>query len=163
MFKQVVATSLVALAIGSSSAWAANDATTAINITASIPTQTFYVLPVNSDFGRAEVMNYNLQTGLLSTLRQSYSIKNTSGSIKAYIDGGPVALSNGTTASNIALVTTFNGKTLTAVSQEVLASGATAIAGISADLVITPATPGDGVSGNFTAAYTVVFDNVPTI
>lgn len=163
MFKKAVATSLVTLAIGSSSAWAANDATTAINITASIPTEVFHVLPVNPDFGRAEVMNYNLQTGLLSTLRQSYNIKNTAGSIKAYIDGGPVALSNGTAANNIALTTTFNGTTLTAAPQQVLASGTIATAGTSADLVITPAAPGNGVSGDFSAAYTVVFDNVPTL
>ena len=64
MFKKIaVAAPLVAVALGSSMAFAADDARTAINITANIPTKQFHAQPRNPDFGKDEVMSYNPVSG----------------------------------------------------------------------------------------------------
>ena len=161
MFKQTIATSLIALAIGSSSAWAANDASSVINIKASIPTQEFHAMPVNPEFGKDETMSYDPVKGTLSTLRQTFNVKNTTGSIHAYVDGGPPNLFNGNTLQNIPLVTTFNGVTLTANALLVVADGTATTAGTQADLVISAGAAPSGASGDYTASVTVIFDNVP--
>ena len=160
MYKKAIASTLITLAIGSSSAWAATGSTNVINIRASIPTQEFHALPVNPDFGRAEVMNYDPVNGTLGSLRQTYNVKNTTGAINAHIDGGPTSLFNGNAAQNIALTTTFNGVELSGVSQEVVASGTATAAGTQVDLLVSAAAPTTGASGEYTASYTVVFDNV---
>ena len=161
MFKQTIATSLIALAIGSSSAWAANDATSVINIKASIPTEEFHAMPVNPEFGKDETMNYDPVKSSLSPLRQTFNVKNTTGSIHAYVDGGPHFLFNGNTLQNIPLVTTFNGIPLTADAVLVVAEGPATIAGTKADLVISAGAAPDGASGDYTGSVTVIFDNVP--
>ncbi|WP_106805045.1 CS1 type fimbrial major subunit [Pseudomonas sp. S5D5] len=151
---------LVALAIGSSSAFAAGEASSVINIKATIPTKQFHVLPRDPNFGRDETMNYNPVTGELSSLRATYDLKNTDGSIHAYIEGGPASLTNGTSA--IALTNTFNGVVLTGAPLEV-ADDTSTTPGTQADLVVAAAKPADGVSGLFTTNYTIVFDHVPRV
>jgi len=106
-------------------------------------------------------MSYNTVTKQLSTLRATYEVKNTDGSINAYIEGGPASLTNGTAA--IPLVTTFNGVTLTGAPLEVV-DDASSTPGTQADMVITAAAPvADGVSGLFTTNFVVVFDHNPRI
>ncbi len=152
---------MVVLGLASSSVFAAGEATSIINISATIPTKQFHVLPNDPNWGRNEVMNYNPVTGLLSSLRQVYNVKNTDGSVHAYIEGGPAALTNG--SSSIALTTTFNGKTLTGTPQEVV-DDAASTPGTQADMVIVAAKPADTQAGEFTANnMTVVFDNVPRV
>ena len=133
---------MVVLGLASSSVFAAGEATSIINISATIPTKQFHVLPNDPNWGRNEVMNYNPVTGLLSSLRQVYNVKNTDGSVHAYIEGGPAALTNG--SSSIALTTSTPGT--------------------QADMVIVAAKPADTQAGEFTANnMTVVFDNVPRV
>ena len=110
------------------------------------------------NFGRDETMAYNTVSGELSSLRATYDVKNTDGSIKAYIEGGPASLTNGT--ASIALTNTFNGVVLTGTSQEVV-DDPQSTPGTQADLVITPAKPTDSQNGLYTASYTVIFDAVP--
>ncbi|MCL6703591.1 CS1 type fimbrial major subunit [Pseudomonas sp. T1.Ur] len=154
----VSGTVLAAAALSSSLAFAADDARSSIHITANIPTQQFHVQPRNPDFGKDEAMNYNLVTGNLSTLRATYDVKNTEGSVHAYIEGGPGALYNGST--QIPLTTTFNGITLTASPQEVV-DDASSTPGTQADMVIAAAKPAATQTGLFTADMTVIFDAVP--
>ncbi|AZF14616.1 MULTISPECIES: CS1 type fimbrial major subunit [unclassified Pseudomonas] len=151
---------LVMLAFGSSSVFAAGEATSVINIKATIPTKQFHAQPLNPDFGRDETMTYNTVTGNLSSLRETYAVKNTDGSVKAYIEGGPASLSNGT--ASIALTTSFNGVTLTGSPLEVV-DDASSTPGTQADLVIVPAKPADTDAGLFTTNFTVVFDHEPRV
>ncbi|WP_434561467.1 adhesin [Pseudomonas sp. Z5-35] len=154
----VTAASLTAVTLSSSLAFAADDARSSIHITANIPTQQFHVQPRNPDFGKDEVMSYNTVTGTLTSLRQTFDVKNTDGSVNAYIEGGPASLFNGRDA--IALTTAFNGVTLTATPQEVV-DDATSTPGTQADMTITPARPLDTQNGLYTADMTVIFDAVP--
>lgn len=91
-----------------------------------------------------------------------YSVKNTDGSVHAYIEGGPIPLFNGNMDQNIALTTSFNGVVLTGTPKEVVTDDASTV-GIHANMDIVPATPGADVSGLYTASYTVIFDNVPRV
>jgi hypothetical protein len=148
MLKQLVTgASLAAAALTSSLAFAADDARSSIHITANIPTQQFHVQPRNPDFGKDETMSYNTVNGMLTSLRQTYDVKNTEGSVHAYIEGGPAALYNG--SNSIALTTAFNGVTLSALPQEVV------------DMTIVAARPLDTQNGLYTADMTVIFDAVP--
>ena len=159
MLKQfVTAASLTAAALTSSLAFAADDARSAIHITADIPTNSFHVLPRNPNFGKDEYMGYNPASSTLNPLRQVFDVKNTDGSVHAYIDGGPQSLSNG--SNDIALTTTFNGVTLTATPQEVV-DDASSNGGTAADMLISAAKPLANQTGRYVADMTVIFDAVP--
>ncbi|NUT87893.1 adhesin [Pseudomonas corrugata] len=158
LMKIVTAASLTAAALSSSLAFALDDARSSIHITANIPTQQFHVQPRDGNWGKDETMSYNTVSGTLTSLRQTYDVKNTDGSVNAYIEGGPASLYNGSDA--IALTTTFNGVTLTALSQEVV-DDATSTPGTQAEMTIVPAKPLATQNGLYTADMTVIFDAVP--
>lgn len=161
MFKKTaLVASLAVLALGSSSVFAAGEATSTINISASIPTKQFHAQPRDPNFGQAEVMNYNTVSGQLSSLRAVYDVKNTDGHIAAYIEGGPAVLSNG--SNGIPLTTTFNGVVLTGTPTEVV-DDASSTPGTQADMVINAAKPADTDSGLYTTNFVVVFDSVPRV
>ncbi|MBN2991054.1 adhesin [Pseudomonas cedrina subsp. fulgida] len=161
MFKKLAfAVPLVAAALSSSAAYAVDDARSSINIKADIPTKQFHAQPRDPNFGKDETMSYNTVSGELSSLRATFDVKNTDGSVHAYIEGGPSAASlyNGT--DSIALTNTFNGVVLTATPQEVV-DDPQSTPGTQADLVISAAKPADTQNGLYTASYTVIFDAVP--
>ncbi|KNE87181.1 hypothetical protein PSTG_19440, partial [Puccinia striiformis f. sp. tritici PST-78] len=94
MFKKfAIAAPLAALAL-CSTAFAAGEANHTVNIKASIPTTVFHVQPRDPNWGRDETMAYNLANGELAPLSAIYDMRNTNGSIHAYIDGGPAVLFN---------------------------------------------------------------------
>lgn len=161
MFKKIaIALPLTLLALSSSAAFAAEEARTSINISATIPTQVFHAQPVNPDFGKDEKMAYNLVAGTLDPLRATYDIRHTNGSVYAYVEGGPQPLYNGN--NNIALSYAFNGLTLSGTSKEVVGD-AESNGGMRADLVITAAQPTSAQTGVYTANPVVVFDAVPRV
>ncbi|AKS06152.1 CS1 type fimbrial major subunit [Pseudomonas trivialis] len=161
MFKKfAVAAPLVAVAMSATTAFAADDARSSINITADIPTKQFHAQPRDPNFGKDETMNYNPVSGELSSLRATFDVKNTDGSIHAYIEGGPTAAALYNGSDSIALTNTFNGITLTATPQEVV-DDPQSTPGTQADLVVTPAKPLDTQNGLYTSNYTVIFDAVP--
>jgi hypothetical protein len=158
--KFAIAVPMTLLALSSSVAFAAEEARTSINITATIPTQVFHAQPVNPDFGKDEKMAYNLVAGTLNPLRATYDIRHTNGSVNAYVEGGPQPLFNG--SNNIALTYSFNGVTLTGASQEVVGD-TESNGGMRADLVIAAAKPTATQTGLYTANPVVVFDAMPRI
>lgn len=161
MFKKIaIAAPFVAVALSSSIVFAADDARTAINIKADIPTKQFHAQPRDPNFGKDETMNYNPVSGELSSLRATFDVKNTDGSVHAYIEGGPTAAALYNGSNSIALTNTFNGITLTGLPQEVV-DDPQSTPGTQADLVVTPAKPLDTQNGLYTASYTVIFDAVP--
>ncbi|ASV36948.1 adhesin [Pseudomonas sp. NS1(2017)] len=151
---------LAVAVLGSSAAMAVDDASTTINIKADIPTKQFHAQPRDPNFGRDEVLNYNPVSGELSSLRATFDVKNTDGSVHAYIEGGPTAAALYNGSDSIALTNTFNGIVLTGTPQEVV-DDPQSTPGTQADLVITPAKPADTQNGLYTGSYAVVFDAVP--
>lgn len=151
---------LAVAVLGSSAAMAVDDASTTINIKANIPTKQFHAQPRDPNFGRDEVLNYNPVSGELSSLRATFDVKNTDGSVHAYIEGGPTAAALYNGSDSIALTNTFNGIVLTGTPQEVV-DDPQSTPGTQADLVITAAKPAETQNGLYTARYAVVFDAVP--
>jgi hypothetical protein len=161
MFKKfAIAVPMTLLALTSSVAFAAEEARTSINISATIPSKVFHAQPRNPDFGKDEKMAYVLGAGTLTPVRATYDVQHTNGSVGAYVEGGPQPLSNG--ANTIALTYTFNGKTLSGVSQEVVGD-IESNGGMQADLVIAAAKPADGQNGLYTATPVVIFDAIPRV
>ncbi len=96
MFKKfAIAAPLALMALSSSVVFAAGEASHTVNLKANIPTTVFHAQPRDPNFGRDETMNYNLVSGELTPLTAIYDLKNTNGSVHAYIEGGPAVLFNG--------------------------------------------------------------------
>ncbi|WP_053213366.1 CS1 type fimbrial major subunit [Pseudomonas sp. Q12-87] len=161
MFKKIMSvTALAVAALSPSFVWAADDALASIHITANIPNKQFHVQPRNPDFGKDEYMYYNTVTYDLSSIRQTFDVKNTDGSVHAYLDGRSV-LSNGSVL--IPLRVLFNDVLLSEVPQEVV-DDATSTPGTQVEMFIhashwpIPRTP-----GLYTGNFTVIFDAVPRV
>ncbi|MCJ8205588.1 adhesin [Pseudomonas sp. RGM2987] len=162
MFKQLAsAIALGVTALGSSLALGADDARSPIHISANIPTQQFHVQPRDPEFGKNEVMHYDPIKDNLGYLRQTFDVKNTEGSIHAYIEGGRAML---TSANNVIFLNVkFNNVRLDGIPREVVD-----------DLSSTPGTqvemriradsmPVDRSPGFYTGDFTVIYDAVPRI
>ncbi|MCX2899468.1 CS1 type fimbrial major subunit [Pseudomonas mandelii] len=163
MFKKfAIAVPMTVLALSSSMAFAAEESRSSINITADIPSKVFHAQPVNPDFGKDERMQYLVGTGSLTDVTGTYDIQHTLGSVGAYVEGGPQPLFNGNPAQNIALTYTFNGVTLTGVSQEVVGD-TESNGGMRAELRIKAAKPTATQVGLYAANPVVIFDAMPRI
>ncbi|WP_434561479.1 adhesin [Pseudomonas sp. Z5-35] len=163
MFKQMVSLVVLAAAVlGSSPVLAADDARTSIHITANIPNKQFHVQPRDPEFGKNEVMLYNEVTQWMSRIRHTYDVKNTDGSVHAYIlEGHRPWLSNGRTA--IELGVTFNDVRLRGTPLEVV-DDASSTPGTQAEMVIfADGMPADRDPGVYIGSFTVIFDAVPRV
>ena len=159
MFKKFAVSLPLAVAVlGSSAVMAANDANTIINIRADIPTSQFHAQPLDPNFGRDEVMTFNTVSGELSQLSTVFTMKNTGGSIDAYLQDGPASLTNG--ANGIPLTITLGGVELDGTPKEV-AEDAESNPGLQKTLIIKADKPTDTQTGRYTTVATVIFDNVP--
>ncbi|MBC3376843.1 adhesin [Pseudomonas sp. SWRI92] len=159
--KLLCATVLGAGAMNGSLVFAADDARAAIHITANIPNQQFHVQPRDPEFGKDEVMQYDPITDRLRNLRHTYDVKNTEGSVHAYIEGGPAWLSSG--SAKINLNVSFNNKFLHGFPQEVV-DDATSTPGTQVEMVIGADRYLDGnPPGLYTGNFTVIFDAVPRV
>ena len=161
MFKKMVSvTALAIAALSASWVFAANDARSSIHVTANIPNKQFHVQPRNPDFGKDEYMNYNPVSYELSSIRQTFDVKNTDGSVHAYLDGRSI-LSNGVVL--MPLRVWFNDVLLDEMPREVV-DDATSTPGTQVEMFIhanhwpIPRDP-----GLYTGNFTVVFDAVPRV
>lgn len=146
-------------------AGAADDARSTIHITANIPNKQFHVQPRNPDFGKDEVMHYNPLTYQLTPLRHTFDVKNTDGSVHAYIENGAssgsIPLTNG--VDYVGLRVTFNEVPLDNLPKEVV-DDATSTPGTQAEMRIVVAMPPRPLSpGLYNADFTVIFDAVPRV
>lgn len=159
MFKKfAIMAPLAVLVFGSTVALAKDDASTTINIKAEITPSTFHAKPRDPNFGKDETMHYNTDgSETLTSLRQVYDLKNSAGSIHAYIEGGTAALYNGSSA--IPLTIRIGEAELGAVPVEV-AADAPSNPGMQAEMVITAAKPTATQIGLFTGNPVVMFDAV---
>lgn len=167
MFKKVVSViALGAAALSSALVFGADDARSSIHIEANIPTQQFHVQPRDPEFGKDEYMYYNPVTYKLTSLRHTYDVKNTEGSVHAYIENanstGAIHLSNG--VDHVSLRAIFNGVGLNNLPQEVV-DDATSTPGTQVEMRIVVANqPTRPLSpGMYNADFTVIFDAVPRV
>ncbi|OPA86089.1 hypothetical protein BFW87_25385 [Pseudomonas fluorescens] len=163
MFKKLaIAAPMAFLAMASTGAFAAGEASHSIQLTAHVPTNSFHVLPVNADVVTApQVLVYNIANSNFTPLVESFDVKHTAGSISASIDEPNAYLFNGNTKINLNVV--FNDVKLSATPILVV-SAADALPGTRVDLEITPvAAPATGyVPGDYTGTVAMTFDAVVT-
>jgi hypothetical protein len=82
-------------------------------VSVTIPTAEFFVLPSESDWIHLEqALPFNPQSGQFTPLRKHFDVKNSNGGIAARIVVEPY-LSNGHDSDNIPLLVTFNHRRLT--------------------------------------------------
>jgi hypothetical protein len=167
MFKKVVfGIVLGAAALNPSLVFGADDARSSIHIEANIPTQQFHVQPRDPEFGKDEYMYYNPITYKFTSLRHTYDVKNTDGSVHAYIENanqtGAIHLTNGVDV--VPLRAIFNGVPLDNRPQEVV-DDATSTPGTQAEMrVVVANSPTRPLSpGMYNADFTVIFDAVPRV
>ncbi|EJL04215.1 hypothetical protein PflQ2_1032 [Pseudomonas fluorescens Q2-87] len=104
-------------------------------------------------------MHYNPVTKKLSPVRQIFDVKNTDGSVHAYVEGNSWLHGK----YSIPVVVVFNNVLLHQLPQEVV-DDATSTPGTTAEMHIFapfPITP--SLSGLYTGNFTVVFDAVPRV
>lgn len=162
MFKKVVSViALGAIVLNPSLVSGADDARSSIHIEANIPPQQFHVQPRNPDFGKDEYMYYDPVKNNLSVLRETFDVKNTDGSVHAYLPAGQASLTNG--RDYIPLLVRFNNVTLLATPLEVV-DDASSTPGTQAEMVIqASALPLPTQTGMYNADFTVIFDAVPRV
>jgi hypothetical protein len=109
---------LAILALTSSVAFAAGEARHSINIVAHVPSNGFYVMPVNPELiNRDQRMDHNPATGKMDEVSGFFDMRNNNGSVHASVATAPKLLSG---ANSIDLKVEVNGKELTTTPQMVV-------------------------------------------
>ncbi|MEQ5752577.1 CS1 type fimbrial major subunit [Providencia rettgeri] len=164
MFKKSLSVVFISCAaLGSIGAHAADEQRYAIDLTATIPTEAFQVIPVESGWvNQTQEMVYDLGTKKLQDFSKQFQYKNTSGGIQATLTNtdstGTAILSNGT--DTIPLTVTFNGVALTNTAKTVV-DVADAKVGGRTNLRITQKTDSPlTVTGSFTGQVAMLFEPV---
>ncbi|MFJ7314281.1 CS1 type fimbrial major subunit [Pseudomonas sp. NPDC098747] len=127
-------------------------------VSVSIPTAEFYVIPSEPDWIHQEqALPFNPVSGSFAPLRKNFDVKNVNGGITARISAEPF-LSNGRDTDNIPLIVTFNRKRLSLVSEPVI-TGLDGQAGQRVGLEIAAALPVDGYQpGSYYGSVHMIFE-----
>ena len=153
-------------ALGTSVAQASDAQSYTINLTASVPAESFQVIPVDSGWiDQTQSMGYDIATNRLQVFEKQFQYKNTSGAIQATLTGnlnsdGSPQLSNGTDV--IPLAVTFNNIALSSTATTVVASEAAKAGGRTALQISQASTDALTVSGSFTGSVAMIFEPVVT-
>jgi hypothetical protein len=115
--KLAFAAPLTVLAMSASMVFAA-DAKHSISLTAHVPADDFYAVPVDADLvNKDQDMSYNPSTDGMREVNGHFDVLNTAGKVHARLEGVPKLIGGSNT---IDLKVELNGKTLTTTSQEVV-------------------------------------------
>jgi hypothetical protein len=128
------------------------------DVSVTIPSHDFYVLPISPGFlEREQQMTWQLVPGRLKPLREHFDVKNSGGGIAARL-GNEAILSNG--RRSIALNVTFNGQVLN-LDETLVVPETEARAGKRVLLEIAAVEPDDGYTpGDYFGSVHVLFDAV---
>lgn len=160
MFKKIAfAAPLAVLALGSSMAFGAGEARHSISLIAHVPTNGFYVVPVDPDLvNKDQDMSYQPSTGKMGEVNAFFDVRNNNGSVHASLVSAPRLISG---AAAIDLQVKFNNTVLTTTPQLVVGE-AESDANFRAPLKIA-ALGNNFQPGDYTGAVTMMFDAVPPI
>jgi len=160
MFNAIVtATSMLFLTLLSTSAFAVRISET-FEVSVSIPSARFYVIPADPDWIHLEQhLPWNVGSEELGALRKHFDVKNDSGAIAARLSFEPY-LSNGRDSDDIPLVVSFNSKRLTVDAEEVI-SETDGKAGKRVNLEIAAVKPLNGFKpGEYYGSVHLVFEAI---
>lgn len=160
MFKKLaIAAPLAVLALGSSMAFAAGEATHSISLVAHVPTNGFYVVPTNPDLvNKDQDMSFQPTTGKMGEVNGFFDVRNNNGSVHASLESAPKLISG---AQTIDLKVELNNKELTLTPQMVVGESESDVnyrAPLKISAVGTTFQPGD-----YTGVVAMTFDAVPPV
>ncbi|TVT85347.1 CS1 type fimbrial major subunit [Pseudomonas sp. H3(2019)] len=160
MFKKfVIAAPLAILALGSSVVFAAGEANHSISLVAHVPTNGFYVVPVDPDLvNKDQDMSHNPATGSMRQVNGFFDVRNNNGSVHASVQGTPKLISGSDT---IDLKVELNNKELGNTPQMVVGEAESDVnyrAPLRISAKGTTFAPGD-----YTGEVTMLFDAVPPV
>ncbi|MEO6677957.1 MAG: CS1 type fimbrial major subunit [Pseudomonas sp.] len=160
MFKKMTfAAPLAILALTSSVVFAAGEAKHTINLVAHVPTNGFYVVPVDPDLiNKDQRMDFSPSTGTMDEVNGFFDMRNNNGSVHASVLTPPKLLSG---ANSINLKVEVNGTELTTTPQMVVGETESNVnyrAPLRISAQGTTFAPGD-----YTGQVAMIFDAVPPI
>ncbi|EJM64998.1 hypothetical protein PMI30_03458 [Pseudomonas sp. GM50] len=160
MFKKIAfAAPLAVLALSSSVVFAAGEARHSISLVAHVPTNGFYVVPVDPDLvNKDQDMSFRPSTGTMGEVNGFFDVRNNNGSVHASLESLPKLISG---ASTINLQVALNGMVLSTTPQMVVGETESNVnyrAPLNIKAVGTTFAPGD-----YTGAVTMMFDAVPPV
>jgi len=160
MFKKfAIAAPLAVLALSSSAVFAAGEARHSISLIAHVPTNGFYVVPVDPDLvNKDQDMSYRPSTGTMGEVNGFFDVRNNNGSVHASLESVPKLISG---ATSIDLQVALNNVVLTTTPQMVVGETESNVnyrAPLNIKAVGTTFAPGD-----YTGAVTMMFDAVPPV
>lgn len=161
--KTLAAALLACTAFAGVAAHAADSQSYTISLSASVPSDSFQVIPVDTGWiDQTQEMGYDISTSKLQVFEKQFQYKNTSGGIQATLTGnlnsGVPQLSNGTDA--IPLAVAFNGVALSDTATTVVASDAAKAGGRTALRISQADDNALDVSGSFTGSVSMIFEPV---
>jgi hypothetical protein len=160
MFKKfAIAAPLAVLALSSSAVFAAGEARHSISLVAHVPTNGFYVVPVDQDLvNKDQDMSFRPSTGTMGEVNGFFDMRNNNGSVHASLESVPKLISG---ATSIDLQVALNNVVLTTTPQMVVGETESNVnyrAPLNIKAVGTTFAPGD-----YTGAVTMMFDAVPPV
>ncbi|TMU76092.1 MULTISPECIES: CS1 type fimbrial major subunit [Pseudomonas] len=160
MFKKLaIAAPLALLALGSTGAFAAGEASHSISLVAHVPTNGFYVVPTDPDLvNKDQDMSYQPTTGKMRDVNGFFDVRNNNGSVHASLESQPKLVAGNTT---IDLQVLLNNKELTLTPQMVVGESESDV-NYRAPLKIT-ARGSNFQPGDYTGSVAMIFDAVPPV
>ncbi|CAI8720629.1 MULTISPECIES: CS1 type fimbrial major subunit [Pseudomonas] len=160
MFKKLaIAAPLALLALGSTGAFAAGEASHSISLVAHVPTNGFYVVPTDPDLvNKDQDMSYQPSTGKMRDVNGFFDVRNNNGSVHASLESQPKLVAGNT---SIDLQVMLNNKELTLTPQMVVGESESDV-NYRAPLKIS-AVGSNFVPGDYTGSVAMIFDAVPPV
>ncbi|EBH1361848.1 adhesin [Salmonella enterica subsp. enterica serovar Napoli] len=164
--KTTLAAALISCAAMTGAAHAEDSQSYTINLSATVPSDSFQVLPVDAGWiDQTQDMGYDIASSRLQVFEKQFQYKNTAGAIQATLTGnlnsdGKPQLSNGSDV--IPLAVTFNNKPVTRTATEVVSASAAQAGGRTALKITQSEEAPLTVSGLFTGSVAMIFEPVVT-
>lgn len=150
--------------LGSVAAHAADSQSYTINLTATVPSASFQVIPVDAGWiDQTQDMGYDIATSKLKVFEKQFQYKNTAGGIQATLTGnlntdGKPQLSNGSDV--IPLAVSFNNVALSKTATTVVTAEAAKTGGRTALKISQADDKALAVNGSFTGSVAMIFEPV---
>lgn len=147
-------------------AHAADSQSYTINLSATVPSDSFQVIPVDAGWiDQTQDMGYDIASSKLQVFEKQFQYKNTAGAIQATLTGnlnsdGKPQLSNGTDV--IPLAVSFNNMPLSKTATEVVSESAAKAGGRTSLKISQHDEAALTVNGMFTGSVAMIFEPVVT-
>ncbi|HBH7065075.1 TPA: adhesin [Enterobacter cloacae] len=165
--KTTIAAAVISCAAFTGAVHAADSQSYTINLSATVPSDSFQVIPVDSGWiDQTQDMGFDIATSKLQVFEKQFQYKNTSGAIQATLTGnlnsdGKPQLSNGVEV--IPLAVSFNNTPLSKTATEVVSESAAKAGGRTSLKITQDVDAALAVSGMFTGSVAMIFEPVVAV